>query len=180
MLFLGTFHVPTTHMQDVNHMKVMKCFRGVALAAALVSVAGPAAAAQRNVIAEAAGICGAGSSWSTAACDLVSRTNGGQDLASTGCVAVYDLIDNGVLDYRLKNCDQNEESLLRSSSSAVLSLRDVFVRKKTGEKKTAAAYFCYYASTYNTLKGVGKLADGGADLAADAQSMARDLGYSCL
>ena len=152
----------------------------VALALALVA-GSVSAATKRDVITDAAGIC-AGTITDAnlqAACVLVFKTNGGQDLTTTGCNAVFDNVDNGVVDYLLRNCDRNEEALLRNASSVVLSLDDWLTRGKIQEKQTAAGYACSYADKYDLLIGAGKLSDGGADLASDAQNIASDLGFAC-
>lgn len=164
-------------------MKARRIGGAAILALAVALAAASVSAAKRDVIAEAAAICAPGSSNANlqAACDLVDNTNGGQVIdPATGCVFDLGNGDNGLVDYRLRNCDQNELALLRKSASAVLSLNDFVNKGKTDQAKTAAGYLCTYASGYMTLEGAGKLVTApGVDLAADAQDIVTALGFSC-
>jgi hypothetical protein len=106
------------------------------------------------------------------------KTNGSQEIDSS-CNSPFDNIDHHVLVYRLRNCDKNEEALLRNASSAVLAIDDWLTRGKIQQKQAAAGYACSYADKYDLLIGAGKLSDGGADLASDAQNIAAALGFAC-
>ena len=92
--------------------------------------------------------------------------------------------DNGVVIYSRRNCDKNEEALLRKMSSVVLSLNDV-MRGKDHQRETAANYACSYATKVSALiaVGVGKLRyavpEVGEDLVADAEAIASALGFPC-
>lgn len=154
------------------------CVGILALALALVLAAGSADALKRDVIADAAYICDPTPSDPNLAlaCDLVWKTNGEQ-IIGNGCLASFDAVDNRVVDYLLRNCDQNEEALLRKASSAVLSLNDV-AKGKIGQLATAVDYLCSYITSYELLVGAGKLAST-EDLAADAQDIVTALGSTC-
>jgi hypothetical protein len=152
-----------------------------ALALLLLALsAGESSAAMRDVIADAAAICPGSTDVNlVAACDLVDNTNGGQVIdVDAACVADLGNGDNGVVDYLLRNCDQNETALLRKASSAVLSLNDVVNKGKAAQAARAADYLCTYASSYMTLQGAGKLIST-EDLAADAQDIAAALLLPC-
>ncbi|MDH5698673.1 MAG: hypothetical protein OEZ41_01775 [Nitrospirota bacterium] len=147
----------------------------------------PANAAQRDVIADAGVICGAVITEDPAspiqnACDLRDNTNGLQILEGV-CTDSFDGIDNEVADYLLRNCDRNEEALLRQASSAVLSLDDALARGKEKQKETAAGYLCSYAVKADLLVGTGKLVftvkEPPVDLAEDARDIASALGFPC-
>ena len=145
--------------------------------------AGPRAGAtgKRDVIGDAEAICGGSPAGSLQdACDLLAATNGEQDLFSEGCNSEFDLTDNGVVTYSLRNCDKNEEALLRLAASAVLSIEDFLEGGKDQQLETAADYLCKYSAKATALDGVGKFDDGAEDLAADAEIIADDIGFACL
>jgi len=138
---------------------------------------GGGATGKRNVIAEAVPLCAS----STDAdldniCDLIADTNGEQ-ITSSVCADLANG-DNGVVDYSGRNCDKNEEALLRRSSSAALALDDFLARTKGAQLATAADYLCKYAAKATALAGVGKFDDGSEDLAADATDIAESLAGS--
>ena len=140
----------------------------------------PTNAAQRDIIEDAGVICGAANSAGFSlqhACDLRDHTNGEQILEGV-CTNSFDGIDNEVADYLLRNCDKNEEALLRQASSAVLSLDDYLVRGKEKQKETAAGYLCSYAVKADLLVGTGKLVLT-IDLAEDARDIALALEFPC-
>ena len=138
---------------------------------------------KRDVITEANSICGLGW-WRAvaptdetliAACDLLFYTNGHQAIdISLGCDTDLDGIDNGVVTYSLRNCDKNENSLLRFAASAVMSIDDLVNRDKYSQAQTAANYLCGYADKFMALDGVGKLTST-MDLGADAYDIAESL-----
>lgn len=155
---------------------------GIATAAtlSLVLSTGPAQAAQRDVIADAAVICAGSPAHPQlqAACDLVFKTNG-QEVFGNGCnPPSFDSIDNGYVDYLGRNCADNEGALLRKASSAVLSLRDYLVKGKLDQASIAAGYLCTYSDSFNLLLGAGKLKST-EDLAADAENIVKSLGFIC-
>jgi hypothetical protein len=150
------------------------------LGAAAAQAAGPREdTGKRDVIADAAPICAAsGDANVQAACQLLDATNGAQDTTTAGCTKSFDGTDNGIVDYLLRNCDKNEEALLRSAASAVLSLDD-FANGKLQQDETAAGYLCRYADKFMLLQATGKLiatrnlADDALDIVID------DLGLTC-
>lgn len=167
--------------------KTMKTTKKTALlgiatvtALALLLGAGSAnAATKRDVIADAQAICNAAPTDPNiqAACTLVFKTNGWQILGN-GCNTMFDGTDNGVVDYLLRNCDQNEEALLRKASSAVLSLYDYIVKGKANQGCVAVGYLTTYHDNYLLLQSAGKLVST-EDLAADAQDIVTALGLTC-
>lgn len=133
----------------------------------------------RNVIADAAAICGgAADDWLVRACDIVSDSNGG--LIDDGACDISGGAqidgDNGQVDYQGRNCDKNEAALVRKASSAVLSLSDLIYKNKQQQAASAAGYLCTFEDGYNSLIGLWKLVpEAGVDLGADASDLADDV-----
>ena len=159
----------------------------IAVLLSILFFAVPANAAKRDVIADANAICG-GANPAPAdsladACYLLDDTNGGQDLNTQGCNSVFDDDDNdnGIVDYLFRNCDRNEEALLRKAAGAVLSLRDFYRRGKTQQAGTAGRYLCSYASKFSDLSDATppKL-ESEEPLDLNAENIADDIGFPCL
>lgn len=149
------------------------------LGAAAAQAAGPRDdTGRRDVIADAVPICATSADANVqAACGLLHDTNGAQDTMTPGCMKSFDDIDHLIVDYALRNCDKNEEALLRNAASAVLSLDD-FANGKPQSDATAAGYLCSYAEKFMLLQATGKLTST-QDLAADAEEIVNGLGPSC-
>ncbi len=134
---------------------------------------------QRDVIANAAPICALATEPDALglACDLFDNSNGTLDITSKGCDG--DASGNALVEYSLRNCEKNRDSLMRYAASAVLSIDDWIARGKESQLQSAAGYLCGYVDKYMLLQGAGKLS--GADLAADAETIVTDyLWLSCV
>lgn len=152
---------------------------------------------QRDVIVEAEGICGFPlyppfaalplppvdptspqdiADYQTAvqayACTLLWYTDGDQDGSDGVCPAEYD--GNGILTYKLRNCDKNEDAQRRKAASAVLSLSDCIQKGKAKQVEATAGYLDEYSDKYMLLELAGKLTST-MDLGGDAQTLAADL-----
>ncbi len=155
--------------------------------AALIVLSGygvtPANAAKRNVIKDANEICagdvtGEGLESLAEACTLLEDTKGSAEIAGPCKAEFPDGIDNGVVVYKLRSCDRNEEALQRKVASSILSLRDFLIKGKD-QNLTAGRYLCSYASKFVELEDAGKLVST-KDLALDAENIADDIGAPCL
>ena len=170
---------------NIKNQNGFGVFAGRVTIAILLSIlffAVPANAAKRDVIADANLICeGTIPDSLEDACDLLYDTNGGQDLATRGCDSDFDSIDYGTVIYLLRNCDRNEEALLRKAAGAVLSLRDFYRRGKTQQAETAGRYLCSYASKFSDLSEATppKLVST-EPLDLNAEEIAGDIGFPCL
>ena len=137
---------------------------------------------QRDVVVEATTIClGTPSGYAALdnACALLSNSDGFRSGAARGCTE--DFAGAGVVAYSGRNCDSNEESLMRYAASAVLSLDDV-VNGNASQSSTATGYLCGHADKYEALLGAGKVAPvfPDVDLGEDARDIVTiDLGLSC-
>ncbi len=136
----------------------------------------------RDVIGDAQTLCGLSWVELEAVCTLRSESNGKLNDDSVCAFEPYSdgsktseflNLDNGVVDYYLRNCDKNEASLVRSASSAVLSLYDYVAKGKDTQMLSAANYLCGYATKYDQLVGTSKLF---VDVPADPTVDPRDLG----
>lgn len=134
---------------------------------------------QRDVISDAGEVCDGSPADQDLqdACDLLENTNGEQIMDGMACDEMFDEDDNMIVDYKLRNCDKNEEALLRKAASAVLSLDD-FIAGKAQQKQKAADYLCSYADKFMILESAGKL-ESTMDLAADAENIVSNLGLAC-
>jgi len=131
----------------------------------------------RDVIGDAAAICGTSSAIVMLnICKLRNDSNGTLngdevcdplDPAGIGSEGT----DVYVADYYLRNCGKNEASMVRTASSAVLSYDDVVTRGKDQQITSAANYLCAYATKHDQLVGMSKLF-ATRDLGADARDLA--------
>ena len=147
------------------------------IALSIVWAAVPAAAGprppgergQRDVVADAGGICsGAEDANLKAACALRAQTFSIKELGNK-----YG--ETGVVDYSgNKNPAQQEKAMARQASSAVLSIDDVVSWGGQDEQKDMAAfYLCTYDQKARELG--DRFDDGGANLAKDAVALATQL-----
>jgi hypothetical protein len=120
------------------------------------------------------------------ACDILDDTAGTQDTINSygvNCFEEFDAFDDimedtGTLIYVGRNCDKNEEALLRKISSAILSIED-FLASKSQQAQTAVDYLCVYVSKIRELAGVSKVIedvpDGYDSLADRAVELSNDI-----
>jgi hypothetical protein len=70
------------------------------------------------------------------ACGLLADTNGWQNTATAGCEVEYpNGPGGGIVEYRFRNCDKNEEALLIKAASGVVKLFECIekLKEKKGE-----------------------------------------------
>ena len=152
--------------------------------AAASAHAGPPRDSGKDVIGIATAICASPLSVSTPdeqiradACELLFKTDGWLDIGGK-CKTDRVNETNGFAVYSGRNCEKNESGLERKASSVVISMNDLIEKGKVAQSLTAAGYACVYASNAEYQESVGKLEFlQGADLIADAEGIASDLGY---